>query len=357
MEALKSFFVNPFVKKRILLLPDGSSISADQYIEKYVLPKIGDADTIFLRNGKNVSVNHFINKYVFSFCQTNYNGDFDKFYNEYVVDNINDFFKKNKIDVHEISKMAEAHVYNIYNYYSIISRYIIYNDPVFTKKSISDIVGIVSEPANYDSDNIVNNLNLYFSRNTDKIINYNNRADTMLAYSSDNIMAGLYSSFNKEPIVITELENGGALISENGMHRYHLLRLLYLNELLKTNTESERNALRNKYTIPVKMETIDLFKTYSNFLLGLSGLPIYLSKKRGEGSKQVGVSVLNYNNERYVVKDEKLIEFLRSNLNRIADRSSTVIKLCECIPSFHEYISLYFPELIMEKKDDKKAFK
>ena len=325
-------------------------MSATEYVEKYVLPRIGDIDTILLRNGKTISINQFINKYVFSFCQNKYNGDFDKFYDDCVVDNINDFFKSNKIDIQRLSEMPEARVYNIYNYYSIISKYIVYNDPVLSKKSVADIVGVVSEPFNYDNSNIANNISLYFSKNTDKIVNYNNRADTMLDYSSDNIVSGLYASFNKEPIVVTELENGGALISENGMHRYHLLRTLYLNELMKINNKSEIKELRNKYTIPVKMETIDLFKTYSNFLLGLSGLPIYLSKQRGEGLQQTGNSVLHYKNEQYVFKDRQLIDFLKSHLNRIADKSSTISKLCECIPSFNEYINLYFPELVAIKK-------
>lgn len=357
MNNIKSFFSNPFIKKRVLNLPDGGSLLADEYIEKYVLPKIGDAETITLRNGKSVSINQFINKCVFGICQREYNGDFDKFYDECVVDNVNDFFKSNKIDVQKISKMPEAHVYNIYNYYSIISRYIVYNDPIFTKKSIADIVGIMSEPTDYDNSNVANNLNLYFSKNTDKDVNYNNRADKMLDYYSDNIVSGLYESFNKEPIVITELENGGALISENGMHRYHLLRIHYLNELMNASSKSEIKELRNKYTIPVKMETIDLFKTYSNFLLGLSGLPIRLFKQRSEGLQQTGNSVLHYKNKQYVFNDRQLIDFLRSNINRIMEKSSTISKLCECIPSFNEYIGLYFPELVKTRTNDKKTFK
>ena len=224
-----------------------------------------------------------------------------------------------------------------------------------SKKSIADIVGIASEPSNYDKDNVVNNLNLYFSKQTDKITNYNNRADNMLDYSSDNVMSGLYSSFNKESMVVVDMGNGDTLISENGMHRYHVLRIHYLNELSKAKTEEDRERLREKYTVPVKMETIDLIKTYSNFLLGLSGLDIYLSKERDEELKQTGNSILTYKNKRYAITDNQLLDFLRKNLGLISDRGVTIRKLCDYIPSFNDYIHSYFPEFMQEKVDNRKA--
>ena len=355
MDGLNSIFSNPFIKKRLLQLPDGSSISADEYIDKYVLPKLGETDTIMLKTGKKVSMNQFINKYVFTICQRDFKGDFDKFYDNYVVDNVNDFFNNNGIDIETISKMSESHIYDMYDYYLVISRYIIYNDPEMSKKSIADIVGIASEPSNYDKDNVVNNLNLYFSKQTDKITNYNNRADNMLDYSSDNVISGLYSSFNKEPMVVVDMGNGDALISENGMHRYHVLRIHYLNELSKAKTEEDRERLREKYTVPVKMETIDLIKTYSNFLLGLSGLDIYLSKERDEELKQTGNSILTYKNKRYAITDNQLLDFLRKNLGLISDRGVTIRKLCDYIPSFNDYIHSYFPEFMQEKVDNRKA--
>ena len=351
-----SFSLNPFLKKRILRSSDGKFMPADEYIEKYVLPKIGDADTIMLKKGKQISVNQFINKYVITVCQRDYNGDFDRFYAACVVDNVNDFFRKNGIDIQKIAKMPESNIYNIYDYYSIISRYIIYNDPVLSKKSVADIVGIMSEPSDYDKSNVANNLSLYFSKNTDRVTSYSNRSDKMLEYTSSNIISGLYDSFNKEPMVVTELENKGALISENGLHRYHVLRTLYLNELRKVSNASEKKELRDKYTIPVKMETIDLFKTYSNFLLGLSGLPIHLTKARDKKMQQNGNSILHYDRKQYLFNDQQLIEFLRENINNLEDRKGIINKLCEYIPSFDKYINSYFPELVI-KNTDKKTFK
>ena len=350
MDKLNSFFSNPFIRKRLLRLPNGDTITADEYVEKYVLPKISYEDDIMLKTGKKVSFDQFINKYVITNCQRDYNGDFNKFYDDYVVDNVNGFFNKNNVNIEAISKIPESHIYNIYDYYSIISKYIIYNDPKLTEKSIADIVGIVSEPNDYDKENVANNLKLYFSKHTDNITNYNNRADKMLDYSSNNIMSGLYDSFKKEPMVIVNIENGDALISENGMHRYHLLRIHYLNELIKTSNDIEKERLREKYIIPVKMETIDLFKTYSNFLLGLSGLPIYLSKERNEKLEQTDKVVLHYNNKEYPLTDEQLLDFLSKNINRIMDRRDTINRLCKHIPSFNEYISVYFPELVKEKE-------
>ena len=48
---------------------------------------------------------------------------------------------------------------------------------------------------------------------------------------------------------VSENELGEMYISGNGLHRYKLLRLHYLNELLPDG--SNREELRKKYTIPV----------------------------------------------------------------------------------------------------------
>ena len=113
--------LNPFLKKRVLQLSDGTTISVPQFIEEVVLPKFKDAEFIKLNNGKKVSLNTFINQYVLTYCLNEYECDFDRFYFDYVDDNINRFFSENNIDVDNISKLPESYVYNMNDINPIIT--------------------------------------------------------------------------------------------------------------------------------------------------------------------------------------------------------------------------------------------
>lgn len=265
------------------------------------------------------------------------------------MDNLENFIVNNNIDIRKISELPESHVLDLHEINPIILRYAIYNDPVFSRKSISDIIGIATVPDNYDKSNIVNNLGLYFSKHTEKIVSYSNRSDTMLQYSDQDIVSGLYDSFSKEPMVVLELDNGKALVSENGVHRYHVLKTHYLNELSKANNQEDINNLNKKYTIPLKVETVDLIKTYSNFMLSLTGRPFHLSKERDNSLKQTNNAVLEVRGQQAVLNDQQLIEVIKLNLEKLADRTNIIKTYCEMIPSFNDYIKAYFPELVAER--------
>lgn len=335
-------------------LSDGSIVSVDQYIEKFVLPIFKDVEIIRLKNGKEVSLNVFINQYVLTHCINEYNCDFDKFYSDYVNDNVNKFFYNNNMSIDELSKMAEARVYDMNDINPIVSRYGIYKDPVYSEISISDIIGFVSGPDDYDKNSIANNLDLYFSRFDSKIMSYSNRANGMLNYSKNNIISELYDSFRVEPIVVVKLENGKALVSENGMHRYHVLKLFYLDELSKINSDSDMKSLVEKYTIPVKEEKIDILKTYCNYLLKLTGANFDLSIERNDNLEQTGNSVLTMNNnKKFLLTDGQLLQVVKANLEKINNQSKMFLDCYENIPSFNSYIDTYFPELILGKNESK----
>ena len=343
--------LNPFLKKRVIELSNGNTVSVPQFIEEIVLPKFKDAEVVKLNNGKKVSLNTFINQYVLTYCLNEYNCDFNKFYSDYVDDNINRFFSENNINIDSISKLSESYVYNMNDINPIITKYAIYNDPVYSKMSVADIIGAVSESDDYDKNNIVNNLDLYFSRNDQRIVSYNNRSNGMLNYSKHNIVSGLYNSLRKEPIVVVKLDDGRALISTNGMHRYHLLRICYLDELSKTTNEQERQELNNKYTIPVKVETVDLIKTYSNYLLRLTGANFMLYMERNDKYEQTGNSILALGDGQHVLNDQQLLGVVKANLDRININSPMFQKCYEKIPSFNKYINLYFPEMLSTQEE------
>lgn len=166
---------NPFLKKRIVRLSDGTAMSAQEYIDKFVLPRVGEVKSIKLSSGQSVPLNTFINQYVLTDCFDKYNGDFDRFYSDNVMDNINQFFSKNHIDIEGISKLSEAYIYNMEDLNPIVAKYGICNDPIQSQISVADIVGISSGASDYDKSNITNNLDLFFSRYDEKIISYRDR--------------------------------------------------------------------------------------------------------------------------------------------------------------------------------------
>lgn len=266
------------------------------------------------------------------------------------MNNLDRFIKMNNIDIDAISKCYRSKMYNLDSFNPIFSRYAIYNDPVYSRRSIADIIGISSLPDNYDRDNIVNNLEKYFSKTDNKTDSYNNRSNSMLEYTQDNVIEGLYSSFKKEPMVIVELENGGALISGNGIHRYHVLRIFYLNEFVKIKNSEELLNLNQKYTIPLKVETIDLMKTYCNFMFSLMGIRYRLVCERDKSYNQTGNSTITFPNGELVASDEMLINIIRANLNKLSNKTEIINECLTKIPSFRYYIESYFPELVYNNK-------
>ena len=260
------------------------------------------------------------------------------------MDNIEKFIANNNIDVEAISKLPEAYVYDMSEVNPIVAKYAIYKDVVYSQKSIADIIGVFKEPRNYNKQNVVDNLDLYFSKSVEKTQTYNNRSDGMLNYDKNNVMSGLHNSCIEEPMVITELDNGKALITQNGMHRYHVFRTFYLDELLHATNDEEKNKLRRKYIVPIKIEPIDLVKTYSSFMLSLTGLEFGL-KPEYSGLKQTGNSELTTRGNHAILTDERLIGAVRALLPKINVNSQFLNGCYEHIPSFQQYIDINFPEL------------
>lgn len=67
-----------------VVLPNGVSISAKQYIEEFVNPLLKE-DTITLKNGAVISKKQFIEEFVLGIGQTEYNGDIEKLIDDFVV--------------------------------------------------------------------------------------------------------------------------------------------------------------------------------------------------------------------------------------------------------------------------------
>lgn len=67
----------------------------------------------------------------------------------------------------------------------------------------------------------------------DKNDGYHTRSLGMLDYTSEEIVPKLQNSFEVEPMILDEVDDGKYCISTNGMHRYTILRIHYLLDKLK----------------------------------------------------------------------------------------------------------------------------
>lgn len=264
------------------------------------------------------------------------------------MDNIEKFIKKNNIDIKAISSLPESKCFSIKDINPLIDKYGIYKQRVLGEKSIADIIGVNNTFNTYDKNNITNNLEAYFSRTNPKYTSYESRSNGMLEYSSFDVVEKLSSSFRKEPIIVAELENNLSIVTVNGMHRYHLLRIHYLNELAKTpiNPETIRN-LNEKYTVPVHIDKVDLIKTYSNFLISNmdSDEDLYISNELNENYLKTDKVVLYEDGIKKVLNDEQLIQYIKNNIDRLLDQIDLIDRYKERIPSFNYFIENYFPEL------------
>ncbi len=109
-------------------------------------------------------------------------------------------------------------------------------------------------------------LDSYFDAEGD---GYHSRSVGMLQYDENNVIDKLQGSFSSEPMVLHEVDMDKYVVSTNGMHRFLVMRLLYLSARSKCKNETELNELIKKYTIPVKSKKIDLLKTYCKYLINL----------------------------------------------------------------------------------------
>ena len=169
------------------------------------------------------------------------------------------FINKLNIDFSSI----DTKIYSGFDINEIVSKYPFGSDKSTELVSIEDICGIYSRQ--YLPRKFPDVLDYFFDEKGDW---YHTRAIDMLYYDTDNILEGLNDSFIYEPIVLFGIDNK-YLVSTNGMHRFLILRLLYLSEKAKCKSEDELNNLKSKFVIPAKVSNNDLFKSYCSYLIDL----------------------------------------------------------------------------------------
>lgn len=267
------------------------------------------------------------------------------------------FIQLHNIDIDTIYE--DLQIYNEREINSIIADYKLDGQTSTEIVCIADILG-------YDyswkglSNNLAKNFHGFFG-NQDS---YHSRSLGMLKYGSNDIIEKLSRSFTSEPIKTLELEDGKKVISVNGLHRYTLLRIHYINELNKVKgNEDKEEELKQKYSIPIEVTKVDLLKTYCNYIISfVTHDSVYISNEYDDNYKRTGKVKLSSKNETITLDDAQLIEYtkkiIRSLPQYIEELLINDINIsCEYYNSFKLFIDTYFSEeiILLSKQNSKKG--
>jgi len=253
------------------------------------------------------------------------------------------FLLKNKIFVNDLNSISGSIIYSKKDINELVDKYGIYSSAIVENVSITEILGYDYEGLEVGTNNIFESLNAFFDEMGD---GYHRRSISMLDYSAEDVLIGLEQSFQTEPICLQKLEEGKYFISTNGLHRYSVLKILCLSELVHAQTQEEKDRIYLKYKIPAKVSNVDYIKTYCNYLLNCMGSFsfVWLSNEYDEYYNTTGRSRLDIGDNRKIVTDEELILFIRNNISFISNIDE-IRSYMENYESFNTFICTYIPEL------------
>ncbi len=169
------------------------------------------------------------------------------------------FIMSHDIDEEAMSKDEEGMIYSPGDVNRIIrDNYFPLKEGRENKKiNIANIVGSYTQKNG--STNILDTMCEYFRYGGDK---YSSRDNDFLNFES---FEEAIKSFKNKPIDVKEYDNGNYLVSDDGIHKYMILRMLYLDDYFKGKITAKK--FKNDYMVPVTVERIDLDMTYSQFML------------------------------------------------------------------------------------------
>ena len=174
-------------------------------------------------------------------------------------DTVREFFKFLDVDPDAIASLEKSKIKNANSVNPILFNWAIYKPGYpFKPISIEDIVGHDRRTQG----SLVYDLQNYFDRDGD---GYYKRSVSLLNINSEELMNKLANSFMGDPVHVNEYDENVYGIGSNGLHRFHVIKMHYLTELLR-DPQAERE-LRKKYTFPVKVTSLDFTKTYSSYLI------------------------------------------------------------------------------------------
>ena len=260
---------------------------------------------------------------------------------------ITDFLQKNNINIDTIQDL-NFKVKSSGEINPILERYYIPGKEIKKDISIAHILGYSYEER-YLQNNLIENLSEFFDPEGET---YQTRSLGMLTMDRDTCVETLKNVSIHDTVYVRECEQNKYVISENGMHRYHVLRFHYLNELsqIDKNDKERIKALQDKYTIPVKVQKTDYIKTYSYFILRKLMPGIQLRAEYNDlHDEKTGNVVVIHQDKRKVFTDEQLLEFLQ---NVIANNTEKIDEYVADSFEYHKNLLPTFKTFLEENNID-----
>lgn len=260
-------------------------------------------------------------------------------YSSYNLETL-EFINFHNLTQADISKITEK-ILEPKDIDSILEEKSITTESESTSISIADILGY-NYPKKRD---LFESMSEFFDSTRD---GYQSRSIDMLKYTTDNIMSGLARSFIVEPIKVKEVNHGECFIDGNGMHRFTILRIMYLIEKSRGKNLEE---LKRKYTIPVILSKVDKVKTYCAFIIKLINPDIFVSSEIDENYKKTNRARVDAPKGKSYLTDEELILYTNELLSSKKIDIEFLLKISNHVAknkSFNDFLRTHFSSLLDE---------
>lgn len=257
------------------------------------------------------------------------------------------FFNKFGITTNEelesLSKSEFSRIYRPMQFDDIVSRFMIIGKEIPAKISIKDIIGYDRE---HDG-NIFSTLPNFFDSSGD---GYHTRSIGLLDYSSDEIMQKLSPSLSSktEAMQLQEIGKGKCYISNNGLHRFTVLKIHYAMEMIKAKGDIiKEKQLEEKYVVPCQITQLDYIKTYCNYILNTySPDRTRVELDLDENYEFTGKSKVGINEKPCILTDEQLLFYTKQTLSNALQNKNVNLKLNETLTKNEGFANFFFETLL-----------
>ncbi len=194
----------------------------------------------------------------------------------------------------------------------------------------------------YGGRNILRTLKDFFERGSRST--YKIRALELLDYRSgeDFIRELKRRNDDTRDMRLTQMGDGKYLVTGNGIHRYSVLRVLYLRD--KAKKEKSEEELRAIYTIPVTVECrLNFFRTYCNYIILKGNRDIeYIGFTTGVDS----YCILYKSGERQTIDNNQLAILLQQSVDKLDVYDMyEITNNYNTIENFRLFVDTYLPSL------------
>lgn len=252
------------------------------------------------------------------------------------------FFYSNSLTFDDINRLTE-NIIEPKEIDSIVEHVAIYGEEMSDKVSIANVYGY-AHPKTKD---LFQSINDFFDDTKD---GYYTRSIDMLSYKYDTIIPGLSRSFTIEPMKLKEISDDAYFIGHNGMHRFTVLRIMYLIEKSRLSNPEQEEKLKEKYTIPVVTKKLDIVKTYCVYLLRLFDPELNNAQvELGLDYHFTGRIKITRTDEKIKLTDEELIIYTNEMMQTNKLTIPILIRVSSHIeknPRFKAFLEAQFPRLL-----------